>query len=61
MVMKLINGIIEPGIRISNYIIGSKKENILNNLEDNYQIWERGDGFCIYTCLLYTSPSPRDS
>ena len=35
MVMKLINGIIEPGIRISNYIIGSKKENILNNLEDN--------------------------
>ena len=49
MVMKLINGIIEPGIRISNYIIGSKKENILNNLEDNYQIWERGDGFCIYT------------
>lgn len=47
--MKLISGEIEPGIRISNYLIGSKKEDVITNLDDNYKVWERGDGFCIYT------------
>lgn len=47
--MKLVNGEVEPGIRISNYLIGSKKEDVLSNLDDTYTVWERGDGFCIYT------------
>ena len=34
--MKLISGEIEPGIRISNYLIGSKKEDVITNLDDNY-------------------------
>ena len=50
--MELISGEIEPGIRISNYLIGSKKEDVISNLGDNYKIWEREDGFCIYTMVL---------
>lgn len=47
--MKLICGDIEPGIRISNFVIGSKKEDVIANLDANYMVWEREDGFCIYT------------
>ena len=47
--MKLISGEIEPGIGISKYRIGSKKEEIISDLGNDYQVWERGDGFCIYT------------
>lgn len=47
--MKLISGEVEPGIRIGNYVIGSKKEDIIINLDDTYKVWERGDGYCIYT------------
>lgn len=47
--MQLINGEVEPGKRISNYLIGSKKEDVLSNLDDAYKVWERGDGYCIYT------------
>lgn len=50
--MELISGEIEPGIRISNYLIGSKKEDVISNLGNNYKVWEREDGedgFCIYT------------
>lgn len=47
--MKLINGEIEPGKRISDLVIGSKKENVIYNLDDDYRVWERGDGYCMYT------------
>lgn len=47
--MKLICGEIEPGIRISDFLIGSKKEDVINKLDDNAKVWEREDGFCIYT------------
>lgn len=47
--MQLICGEIEPGIRISNFFIGSKKEEVIAKLDDNYKVWEREDGFCIYT------------
>ena len=47
--MKLICGEIEPGKRISNFFIGSKREDVITELDDNYKVWEREDGFCIYT------------
>lgn len=47
--MKFISGEIEPGVRIGNYLIGSKKEEVITNLDDNYKVWEREDGFSIYT------------
>ncbi|MBQ3546351.1 MAG: hypothetical protein IJA34_15410 [Lachnospiraceae bacterium] len=47
--MKLSCGEIEPGIRIGNFLIGSRKEEVTSKLEDNYKVWEREDGFCIYT------------
>ena len=46
--MRIIYGEIEPGIRIGKYLLGSTKEEILPRLED-YKVWERGDGFCIYS------------
>ena len=27
---------------------------------DNFAVYLRGKRFTLYTCLLYTSPSPRD-
>ena len=45
----LITGEIEPGIRIGNFRIGTKKEDILSEIDDRYTVWEREDGFSIYT------------
>ncbi|SCX87019.1 hypothetical protein SAMN02910451_00611 [Butyrivibrio hungatei] len=45
----LIIGEIEPGIRIGNLRIGAMKEELLSQIEDKYTVWERGDGFSIYT------------
>ena len=45
----LIKGEIEPGIRIGNYRIGTKKEEILSEIDGEYTVWERGDGFSTYT------------
>lgn len=45
----LIIGEIELGIRIGNFRIGAMKENLLSDIEDKYTVWERGDGFSIYT------------
>ena len=45
----LITGEIEPGIRIGNFRIGAKKEDILSEIDDRYTVWEREDGFSIYT------------
>ena len=36
--MILISGEIEPGVRISNYLIGSKKEDVIANLDENYKV-----------------------
>lgn len=47
--MKISCGVIEPGRRIGDYLLGSKKEEVLANLIGDYKVWERGDGFCIYT------------
>ena len=51
--MKIINGKIEPGKRIGKYLLGSKKEEILDNVDKALNVWERGDGFCIYTFENY--------
>ena len=45
----LITGEIEPGIRIGYFRIGEKKEDILSEIDDRYTVWEREDGFSIYT------------
>jgi hypothetical protein len=45
----LITGEIEPGIRIGNFRIGAKKEDILSEIDDRYTVWEREDGFSVYT------------
>ena len=47
--MILSNGKIEPGKRIGEYLIGSKKQEILNRAGEAIKVWERGDGFCKYT------------
>ena len=47
--MELFNGTIEPGVRIGSCYIGAKREEVLSQFSNNYKIWERGDGFCIYT------------
>ena len=47
--MKIVNGAIEPGIRIGDFWIGSKKEDVIDKLCDGYKVWQRGDGFCVYT------------
>lgn len=44
----LITGEIEPGIRIGNFRIGAKKEDIFSEIDDRYTVWEREDGFSIY-------------
>ncbi len=47
--MKLTCGAIKPGVKIGDFLIGSKKEDIIPKLDEGYTVWERGDGFCIYT------------
>ena len=51
--MILSNGKIEPGKRIGEYLIGSKKQEILNRAGEAIKVWERGDGFCKYTYENY--------
>lgn len=54
--MKIVNGKIEPGKRIGKFLIGAKKEEIINQVDKALNVWERGDGFCIYTfenCKLW--------
>ena len=51
--MILSNGIIEPGNRIGDYLIGSDKQDILDRAGEAIHVWERGDGFCIYTYENY--------
>ncbi len=45
----IIDGDIVPGVQIGNYVIGTKKEIIVPSTQDDYKVWERGDGFCIFT------------
>lgn len=47
--MMIIDGDIVPGVQIGNYVIGTKKEIIVSSIQDDYKVWERGDGFCIFT------------
>lgn len=46
--MKIINGIIQPGKKIGDLCIGSKKEDVIKKLDSDYKLWQREDGFCIY-------------
>ena len=45
----MVNGTIVPGVRIGKCYIGKQKSKILRLFSDNGQVWDRGDGFCIFT------------
>lgn len=49
--MKISSGVIEPGIRIGDYLLGSKKEKVLANLISDYKVWEGGMDF-VYVLLI---------
>ena len=47
-----------PGFKKFNLIKGEKKED--HTLYASHSIWNSKEDFVNWTCLLYTSPSPRD-
>ena len=45
----MVNGEIVPGVRIGNCCIGEQKSIIMGLFSDKYKVWDRGDGFSVYT------------
>lgn len=47
--MILSRGEIEPGIQIGDFVIGSKKEDILKEIDESLNNWKNGDGGWVYS------------